>query len=43
LLDARDCAVGHDEQQRIAARKLRDERTSHALSATALVHEAWPN
>jgi ECF sigma factor len=25
----------------MAARKLRDERTSHTLSATALVHEAW--
>jgi RNA polymerase sigma factor (TIGR02999 family) len=31
----------YDELRRIAARKLRDERTSHTLSATALVHEAW--
>ena len=31
----------YDELRRIAARKLRDERTGHTLSATALVHEAW--
>ena len=31
----------YDELRRIAARKLRNERTSHTLSATALVHEAW--
>jgi len=31
----------YDELRRIAARKLRDERPSHTLSATALVHEAW--
>jgi RNA polymerase sigma-70 factor (ECF subfamily) len=31
----------YDQLRRIAARKLRDERTSHTLSATALVHEAW--
>jgi RNA polymerase sigma-70 factor, ECF subfamily len=31
----------YDELRRIAARKLRTERTSHTLSATALVHEAW--
>jgi RNA polymerase sigma-70 factor (ECF subfamily) len=31
----------YDELHRIAARKLRAERTSHTLSATALVHEAW--
>jgi len=31
----------YDELRRIAARKLRQERTSHTLSATALVHEAW--
>ena len=31
----------YDELRRIAARKLREERTSHTLSATALVHEAW--
>jgi RNA polymerase sigma factor (TIGR02999 family) len=31
----------YDELRRIAARKLRHERTSHTLSATALVHEAW--
>jgi len=31
----------YDELRRMAARKLRDERTSHTLSATALVHEAW--
>src|SRR3954463_3017052 len=31
----------YDELRRIAARKLRDERTSHTLTATALVHEAW--
>ena len=31
----------YDELHRIAARKLRDERSSHTLSATALVHEAW--
>ena len=31
----------YDELRRIAARKLRDERTSHTLSTTALVHEAW--
>jgi RNA polymerase sigma-70 factor (ECF subfamily) len=31
----------YDELRRIAARKLRDERPAHTLSATALVHEAW--
>jgi RNA polymerase sigma factor (TIGR02999 family) len=31
----------YDELRRIAARKLRAERTSHTLGATALVHEAW--
>jgi RNA polymerase sigma factor (TIGR02999 family) len=31
----------YDELKRIAARKLRQERISHTLSATALVHEAW--
>jgi RNA polymerase sigma-70 factor, ECF subfamily len=31
----------YDELRRMAARRLRDERTSHTLSATALVHEAW--
>jgi RNA polymerase sigma-70 factor (ECF subfamily) len=31
----------YDEPRRIAARKLRNERNSHTLSATALVHEAW--
>ena len=31
----------YDELRRIAARKLRNERTSHTLNATALVHEAW--
>jgi RNA polymerase sigma factor (TIGR02999 family) len=31
----------YDELRRIAARKLRNERNSHTLSATALVHEAW--
>jgi RNA polymerase sigma factor (TIGR02999 family) len=31
----------YDELRRMAARKLRGERTSHTLSATALVHEAW--
>ena len=31
----------YDELRRIAGRKLREERTSHTLSATALVHEAW--
>src|SRR3954468_21979725 len=31
----------YDELRRIAARKLRNERRSHPLSATALVHEAW--
>jgi len=31
----------YDELRRIAARKLRDERTCHTLTATALVHEAW--
>ncbi|HJZ75200.1 MAG TPA: ECF-type sigma factor [Vicinamibacterales bacterium] len=31
----------YDELRRMAARKLRDERASHTLSATALVHEAW--
>jgi RNA polymerase sigma factor (TIGR02999 family) len=31
----------YDELRRIAARKLRDERDGHTLSATALVHEAW--
>ena len=30
----------YDELRRIAARKLRDERGGHTLSATALVHEA---
>jgi RNA polymerase sigma factor (TIGR02999 family) len=33
--------VVYDELRRIAARKLRDERSSHTLTATALVHEAW--
>src|SRR4029077_11726442 len=33
--------VVYDELRRIAAWKLRNERTSHTLSATALVHEAW--
>jgi RNA polymerase sigma factor (TIGR02999 family) len=33
--------VVYDQLRRMAARKLRDERTSHTLSATALVHEAW--
>jgi RNA polymerase sigma factor (TIGR02999 family) len=33
--------IVYDELRRMAARKLRDERTSHTLSATALVHEAW--
>ncbi len=31
----------YDELRRMAARKLRSERTGHTLSATALVHEAW--
>ncbi len=31
----------YDQLRRMAARKLRDERTGHTLSATALVHEAW--
>jgi RNA polymerase sigma factor (TIGR02999 family) len=31
----------YEELRRIAARKLRHERTAHTLSATALVHEAW--
>jgi len=31
----------YDELRRIAATKLRAERPSHTLSATALVHEAW--
>ena len=31
----------YQELRRIAARKLRHERTAHTLSATALVHEAW--
>jgi RNA polymerase sigma factor (TIGR02999 family) len=31
----------YQELRRIAARKLRNERTAHTLSATALVHEAW--
>ena len=31
----------YDELRRIAAVKLRGERTSHTLSATAVVHEAW--
>jgi RNA polymerase sigma factor (TIGR02999 family) len=31
----------YDELRRIAARKLRSERTGHTLTATALVHEAW--
>src|SRR5262249_38328729 len=31
----------YDELRRIAASKLRAERPSHTLSATALVHEAW--
>jgi len=31
----------YDELRRIAASKLRAERQSHTLSATALVHEAW--
>ena len=33
--------VVYDELRRMAARRLRDERTSHTLSATALVHETW--
>jgi RNA polymerase sigma factor (TIGR02999 family) len=33
--------VVYDQLRRMAARKLRNERTSHTLSATALVHEAW--
>ena len=33
--------LAYDELRRIAARKLRQERTSHTLSPTALVHEAW--
>jgi RNA polymerase sigma factor (TIGR02999 family) len=33
--------VVYQELRRIAARKLRNERTAHTLSATALVHEAW--
>ena len=31
----------YNELRRIAARKLRDERTGHTLCTTALVHEAW--
>jgi RNA polymerase sigma-70 factor (ECF subfamily) len=31
----------YDELRRMAARKLRSERTGHTLNATALVHEAW--
>jgi RNA polymerase sigma factor (TIGR02999 family) len=31
----------YDELHRIAARRLRDERTGHTLQATALVHEAY--
>src|SRR3954470_2902683 len=31
----------YDELRRIAARRLRQGRTGHTLSATALVHEAW--
>jgi RNA polymerase sigma-70 factor, ECF subfamily len=31
----------YQELRRMAARRLRDERTSHTLSATALVHETW--
>jgi RNA polymerase sigma-70 factor (ECF subfamily) len=31
----------YDELRRIAARRLRHERNSHTLTATALVHEAW--
>ncbi|HEU4689576.1 MAG TPA: ECF-type sigma factor [Vicinamibacterales bacterium] len=33
--------VVYDELRKMAARRLRDERTSHTLSATALVHETW--
>src|SRR5262252_3323073 len=31
----------YDELRRIAARRLREERTNHTLGPTALVHEAW--
>jgi RNA polymerase sigma factor (TIGR02999 family) len=31
----------YEQLRRIAARKLREERSAHTLSATALVHEAW--
>ena len=31
----------YQQLRRIAARKLREERSTHTLSATALVHEAW--
>lgn len=31
----------YDELRRIAAGKLRNERSDHILSATALVHETW--
>ena len=33
--------VVYDELRKMAARRLRDERTSHTLSATALVHETY--
>jgi RNA polymerase sigma factor (TIGR02999 family) len=33
--------IVYDELRRIAAGKLRRERTDHILSATALVHETW--
>ena len=33
--------IVYDELRRIAAGKLRNERTDHILSATALVHETW--
>jgi RNA polymerase sigma-70 factor (ECF subfamily) len=34
-------AALYDELHRIAARRLRDERTGHTLQTTALVHEAY--
>lgn len=33
--------IVYDELRRIAAGKLRNERTDHILTATALVHETW--
>jgi RNA polymerase sigma factor (TIGR02999 family) len=33
--------IVYDELRRIAAGKLRNERSDHILSATALVHETW--